>query len=126
MTVDVTDHLRREVPGVFARGLRTAAWGVTHWALGFVGQVLEVVAPLTLVCGLGWWALPRLATLVPLDPQARAVADDALAHVPQTLHLAGMSLSPMGMIVDGLMLMALAALLHTMSAIVAAEIHNGR
>lgn len=126
MTVDVSDHLRREVPGVLSRGLRATAWGLAHWALGFVAQVLEVLAPLTLVCGLGWWALPRLATLVPLDAQARAVADDALAHVPQTLHLAGLSLSPMGMIVDGLMLMALAALMQTMSAIVAAEIHNGR
>ena len=126
MTVDVTDHLRREVPGVFARGLRATGWALAHWALGFAGQVLEVLSPLVLVCGLGWWALPRLAGLLPLDPQARAVADDALAHVPQSLHLAGMSLSPMGTIVDGLLLMALAALLQTMSAIVAAEIHNGR
>ncbi len=126
MTVDVTDHLRRQVPGVFARGLRAAGWGLVHWVLGFAEQVLEVVAPLVLVCGLGWWALPRLAGLVPLDPQARAVADDALAHVPQSLHLAGLWLSPVGMIVDGLLLMALAALLQTMSAIVASEIYNGR
>ena len=124
MTVDVTDHLRRHAPGVFARGLRATGWGLAHWALSFAEQVLEVVSPLVLVIGLGWWALPRLATLVPLDAQARAVADDALAHVPQSLHLAGMSLSPMGMIVDGLLLMALAALLQTMSAIVASEIHN--
>ena len=126
MTVDVADHLRREVPGVLARGLRAAGWGVVHWALTFAGQVLEVVAPLALVAGLGWASLPWLAGLVPLDAQARAVADDALAHVPQSVHLAGLSLSPMGLIVDGLLLMALAALLQTMSAIVAAEIHNGR
>ncbi len=126
MPPGVSERLRRHGQEVFTRGLRTAAWGVLHWAVGFAGQVLEVIAPLVLVCGLGWWAMPRLAGLVPLDPQARAVVDDALSRVPDILHVAGLWLSPVGLVVDGLLLMALAALLHTVGAIVAAEIYNPR
>lgn len=126
MPLDMTDHLRCHGRQVFARGLRTAAWGLLHWAVGFAGQLLEVAAPLVLVCGLGWWAVPRVVGLVPMDAQAQTAVDDVLARMPQTLHVAGMWLSPVGLIVDGLLLMALAALLQTMGAIIAAEIHNGR
>ena len=126
MPLDMTDHLRRHGRQVFARGLRTAAWGLLHWAVGFAGQLLEVTAPLVLVCGLGWWAVPRVVRLVPMDAQAQTAVDDVLARMPETLHVAGMWLSPVGLIVDGLLLMALAALLQTMGAIIAAEIHNGR
>ena len=125
MPSDVAADHRRPA-SVLLRGLRIAVWAVLHWALSFTEQVLEVLAPLVLVCGLAWWALPRIVGLVPLEGPARDMAGDVMAHLPGGLRLEGLWVTPAGLIGDGLLLMALAALLQTLAAVLTYEVYERR
>ncbi len=119
---DAIDRHQPRAIAVLLRGGRLLAWAVLHWLLAFAEQVLAVVAPLVLVCGLAWWALPRLVGLVPLEGPARDVAGDVLAHLPTSVPIAGFWVTPGGLIADGLLLMALAALLQTVAAVITLDL----
>ncbi|TLU73463.1 hypothetical protein [Lichenicoccus roseus] len=111
-------------PGTVLRAIRLMLWSIVHFVFYFMQQVAELLAPLLLVLGLGWWALPRLVDAITTheataDQQARDILNSISGTIPHTLVLAGHSLTPTGLIFDGLLLMALAALGATISAVAA-------
>ncbi|WP_428392403.1 hypothetical protein [Lichenicoccus sp.] len=107
-------------------GLRIAFWGFAYFVFYFVQQVTELVAPLVLVLGLGWWALPRLVEAITTheaaaDQQVRDILDSIAVTIPTGLQMAGHWVTPGGLIASGLGLMAIAAIAATMSALAARE-----
>ena len=108
------------------RVLRLTFWGIAHFAFYFLQQVAELVAPLLLALGLGWWALPRLVDAITTheanaDQQTRDILGAVASTIPHGLNLAGHWITPAGLIIDGLLLMAVAAVGATISALAARE-----
>ncbi len=108
------------------RALRLAFWSIAHFAFYFLQQVAELVAPLLLALGLGWWALPRLVDAITTheanaDQQTRDILDTVAGMIPGGLRLAGHWITPAVLITDGLLLMAAAAIGATISALAARE-----
>ncbi len=108
------------------RALRLAFWSIAHFAFYFLQQVAELVAPLLLALGLGWWALPRLVDAITTheanaDQQTRDILDTVAGMIPAGLQLAGHWITPAVLITDGLLLMAAAAIGATISALAARE-----
>ncbi|MCQ8240954.1 hypothetical protein [Rhizosaccharibacter radicis] len=106
------------------RALRIAVWSVAHFLFYFAQQVAELAAPLLLVLGIGWWTLPRILSAISAhaataDAQARDMLGSLPGAVPQSIELAGHHLTPGMLIGDGLLLMAVAALGATLSALAA-------
>ena len=104
--------------------LRLGVWSVLHAVFYFLQQLAELLAPLLLVAGLGWWALPRVVGAVTsgtasTDSQAHDVLASISGAIPAGLHLAGHWITPGGLIVDGLLLMGFAAIGATLSALAA-------
>ena len=107
-------------------GLRIAFWGFAYFVFYFLQQVTELVAPLLLALGLGWWALPRLVDAITThegaaDQQVRDILDSIAGTIPTGLQMAGHWVTPGGLIAGGLVLMAVAAMAATMSALAARE-----
>lgn len=125
----VGDTRRSEVvhnEGPLLRALRLAFWSIAHFAFYFLQQVAELVAPLLLILGLGWWALPRVVDAITTheanaDQQTRDILDTVAGTIPHGLRLAGHWITPAGLIFDGLLLMAVAAIGATISALAARE-----
>lgn len=106
------------------RALRLTLWSIAHFAFYFLQQLAELVAPLLLVLGLGWWALPRLVDAITTheanaDQQTRDILDTVAGTIPHGLMLAGHWITPASLITDGLLLMAIAAIGATVSALAA-------
>lgn len=101
---------------------RTGLWAVCYFAFYFVQQIAELLAPLLLVIGIGWGALPHVmqavtASAAGADPQARDVMAHVATAIPTQVTVAGHLLSPSSLIFDGFMLMALAAAGATLAAV---------
>ena len=108
------------------RTARLVFWSFAHFVFYFLQQVAELVAPLLLVLGLGWWTLPRLVDAITTheanaDQQTRDILNTVSGTIPHGLMLAGHWLTPGGLILDGLLLMAIAAIGSTLSAVAARE-----
>ncbi len=121
-----TRRVVRPDGGVLLRALRLAFWSVAHFVFYFVQQITELLAPLLLALGLGWWALPRLVDAITTreanaDQQTRDILDTIAGTIPRGLQMAGHYVTPGTLIGCGLLLMALAALGATLSAIAARE-----
>lgn len=104
--------------------LRLGAWSLVHVVFYFLQQIAELLAPLLLVVGVGWWALPRIVGAITTqtaeaDSQAHDILNTISGTIPSGLHLAGHWITPTGLIFDGLLLMALAAIGATLSALAA-------
>jgi hypothetical protein len=104
--------------------LRLGVWSVMHMVFYFLQQIAELLAPLLLVIGVGWWALPRVVGAITTqaadtDSQAHDILNTISGTIPAGLHLAGHWITPTGLIFDGLLLMALAAIGATLSALAA-------
>ncbi len=104
--------------------LRLGLWSVLHFAFYFLQQLAELLAPLLLVAGIGWWALPKIVAAITVgasnaDPQARDLLNTISATIPAGVRLAGHWITPGGLILDGLLLMAIAAIGATLSALAA-------
>lgn len=126
----------RERPPVWARRrperavdplrvLQLGLWSVLHAVFYFLQQIAELLAPLLLVVGVGWWALPRVVgamsggSIANADPQAKDLLGSISGSIPAGLNLAGHWITPGSLIVDGLLLMALAAVGATVAALAA-------
>ena len=115
---------RRQRGDAVLRALRLALWSVTHFAFYFLQQLAELAAPLLLALGLGWWALPRLVDAVTTreaaaDQQTRDILDTIAGTIPHSLQFAGHWITPGSLILSGLLLMAIASLGATLSALAA-------
>lgn len=105
------------------RLLQTAIGAVCYFVFYFVQQMAELFAPLLLIAGAAWAALPALVkTLTRSTASADPQAHDAIASVanaiPEQITLAGHDLTASGLICDGLGLMAVAAAGATLAMLV--------
>ncbi len=117
----------RHGPSVAGRAARITLWGVVHFAFVLAQQLAELLAPLLLVLGIGWYALPRAVSLIQTnDGQMRDILNGLVERVPTELTVAGHSLTPVGLIVDGVLLMVIAAGLSTATAVLANELYRDR
>lgn len=102
----------------------TTFWAICHFAFYFAQQVAEVLAPLCLVIGIGWMALPRALAAITTgsassDPQAQDVMNHVVGSIPDHLTIGSHVMTPGGLIFDGFLLMAIAAVGATISAVAA-------
>ncbi|KXV62256.1 hypothetical protein AD949_12715 [Acetobacter orleanensis] len=93
---------------------RAGVWSLCYFAFYFIQQLAELFAPLLLIAGVAWKALPVLIGAVShvsasADPQARDAIANVAAAIPEQITLAGHTLTASGMIWDGILLMGLAA-----------------
>lgn len=118
--------VRRHAPAIAGHAARATVWAIVHFVAGFVGQVAEFGAPLLLVLGFGWYALPHLLGLITTDDgEMRDVLNGLASHVPSQLAIGDHVLTPASLIFDGLLLMAVAAALSTLVALLSRELYRG-
>ena len=111
-------------PPALLRLLRLGVWSLLHFAFYFLQQLAELLAPLLLVAGIGWWSLPKIVAAITVeagnpDSQARDILNTISGTIPAGVRLAGHWITPGGLILDGLLLMAIAAIGATLSALAA-------
>ena len=108
---------------VWLRGLerfvRVAVWSVINAALMFAEHLAEMVAPLLLLAGGVWWALPRALDAISLDGQAEDVLQLVRAHIPHELALDGSIYTAGSLLTDALWLVAVVAICRTLSTALA-------
>lgn len=105
------------------RMLRTAIGAACYFVFYFVQQMAELFAPLLLIAGAAWAALPALVktltrTTASADPQAHDAIASVANTIPEQIVLAGHELTASGLICDGLGLMAVAAAGATLAMLV--------
>lgn len=109
--------------------LRIGVWSVLHFIFYFLQQLAELLSPLLLVAGVGWWALPHIVAAITTQT-ATPGAPDSPAHdilntisgtIPASIHIGTHVLTAGGLIAYGLLLMAIAAVGATLSALAARE-----
>ncbi len=123
----VLDGLAQHGPTVAGRAVRVTAWSIAHFAFALAQQLAELLAPLLLILGIGWYALPRIVGLIQTsDGQMRDILNGLQDHVPTELTIEGHVLTPGGLILDGVLLMVIAAGLSTATAVLANELYRGR
>ena len=116
---------RRRAPAIALHAARITVWSIAHFAFGLAQQLAELLAPLLFVIGIGWYALPRVLGLIRTgDDQMQDILSGLQDHVPTEVAVAGHVLTPFGLIVDGILLMALAAALSTLSAVLSRELYR--
>jgi hypothetical protein len=104
----------RETP-IVLRGIWVLWWGVVSFALNFAEAVAEELAPLLLLLGGLWWGIPRLLAGLPLDGQVK----DLLRYIPDQLQAGGYTISAIGMLKAGILLLAVVAACRTVNGIIA-------
>ncbi len=106
---------------------RVASWSVVLFCASLAQPLAELLAPLLLIAGIGWYALPRVVGLIQTDDaQMRDILNGFESHVPHELVLAGHRLTPGGLIVDGIVLMVVAAALSTATTVIGNELFRER
>ncbi len=103
---------------VALRLAKAVARGVVLFAFSFVEILAELLAPVVLICGIGWAALPGMLSMASGEGQAHELLNNVLQSIPRELHVGGMALTPTTLIVDGLLLIAVVALCRTLQTIV--------
>lgn len=118
---DWRDALNHPAMVVALRLAKVVARGVVLFAFCFAEIMAELLAPIVLICGIGWAALPGMLSMAGTEGQAREVLGTVLQAVPRELHFGHTVLTPTALIVDGLLLMAVVALCRTVQTIVSTE-----
>ncbi|BCK77536.1 MAG: hypothetical protein ABF968_00795 [Acetobacter sp.] len=104
--------------------LRLGIWSVLYFLFYMAQQIAELLAPLLLIAGVGWAALPHVVNAVSssashVDAQAHDVMSHVSEAIPHEVMMGSHLLTPSGLIFDGILLMAVAAFGATLSAIAA-------
>ena len=68
---------------VALRLARAVARGVVLFSFSFVEIVAELLAPVVLICGIAWAALPGMLSMAPTEGQAHDVMSTVLQSVPR-------------------------------------------
>jgi hypothetical protein len=97
---------------------RILFWGAIQFALSLAEQVAELLAPMTFIAGIIWWAVLRVLGSMQLDD---GTLQKLAEHIPATLIIGGHLIAPGRLIEDGLLLMALVAGCRTVGDIIAKE-----
>lgn len=119
-------HSRRPQQGgviIVGRILLNVLWILAHFLFSFLIQLTELFAPILLILGAGWSLLPHLITMATAtlgslteDQQTHEIVNHISHTIPDQVVVAGHTLTPHGLITDGLLLMALAAASSTAAA----------
>lgn len=104
--------------------IRTCIWSICYFAFYFAQQVAELLAPLLLILGLGWYILPHIVNAITTsaasaDPQAKDIMNHVAGTLPTHLQIGSHLLTPGSLMFDGFLLMGLAAIGATLSALAA-------
>jgi len=99
---------------VALKALGVAFWGLVSFGLTFVELLAEIAAPLVLMLGALWWAALQVIAALPVPAEMQPM----VAAVPTRLVAAGYVLTPGGMIVQGLWLVAVVAACRTLNGII--------
>ncbi|MGC5748175.1 hypothetical protein J4P41_05960 [Gluconobacter sp. NFX36] len=104
--------------------IRTGIWSVCYFVFYFAQQVAELLAPLLLILGLGWYILPHIVSAITTsaasaDPQAKDIMNHVAGTLPTHLQIGSHLLTPGSLMFDGFLLMGLAAIGATLSALAA-------
>ncbi len=101
-------------------------WAVFNVAFVFVELVAELLAPLLLMAGAGWWALPRVLSLVVLDGPANDVVRSVATRLPTEVLVAGSWVSATKLIADAFLLFAVVAVCRTLAALMTRALFANR
>jgi hypothetical protein len=110
-------HAGRNWGALVLRGIGIVFWGRVSCVLTFVELVAEVIAPLLLMLGGLWWAASQIIGKLPVPAEVQPV----LQSFPTQLVAAGHVLTPTGLIVQGLWLLAIVAACRTLTGIIFKE-----
>ena len=94
---------------------RLATWSVINALLVFCEHLAELFAPLLLLAGAVWWAIPRALGAITLDGQANDLLQVVRNHVPHDVYIDGAWYSSGTLIWDGVLLIAVVAICRTLS-----------
>ena len=97
------------------RYARLALWSVLNAALLFGEIVAELLAPLLLLGGIVWWAVPKALASITLDGPPGDLLQVVRSHVPHDIYLNGDYYSAGSLITDGLWMIAVVAICRTAS-----------
>ncbi|MCX5620264.1 MULTISPECIES: hypothetical protein [Bombella] len=108
---------------ILGRVVLTVIWAIFHFIFSFLIQLAELFAPILLIIGVGWSLIPHLIALASAnlgslteDPQTHDIVSHISHTLPNQLIIAGHLFTPHSLIMDGLLLMALAAASSTATA----------
>ncbi len=105
---------------------RLAVWSVANMALVFAEHLAELFAPLLLLAGAVWWAIPRGLDAITLDGQAADLLETVRSRVPHEVYFGGSYYTAGSLIADGLWLVAAVAVCRTLSTVLATLLlHRG-
>jgi hypothetical protein len=107
----------RRLGSLLLRGVGIVFWGLVSFGLTFVELVAEVVAPLLLMLGGLWWAAAQIIAKVPVPAEVQPMVQS----FPTQLEAAGYVLTPTGLIIQGLWLLAIVAACRTLNGIIFKE-----
>ena len=106
---------RSEFLPQLGRYAKLAVWSVLNVGLLFGEQLGELMAPLLIVGGIIWWAIPRALAAITLDGPAADLLNLVRSRVPHDVYLDGSYYSAGTLITDGLWMIALVAVCRTAS-----------
>ncbi len=96
--------------------------GVVVFAFCFLEIIAELAAPILLICGVAWAALPGMLSVAGgPDGQVHDVLTSITQAIPTQFRFGHTTLTPTALIVDGLLLIGVVALCRTVQTIVASE-----
>lgn len=97
------------------RYARLAVWSVLNAALLFGEILAELLAPVLLLAGIVWWAIPRALASITLEGPPGDVLQMVRSRVPHDIYLNGDYYSASTLITDGLWMIAVVAICRTAS-----------
>ncbi len=106
---------------VALRLARAVVRGVVLFAIALIEIMAEMLAPIVLICGVGWAMLPGLLSMAGTEGQARELLSNVMQSIPKQLHVGSMVVTPTALIADGLLLIAVVALCRTLQTIISSE-----
>ncbi|WP_072549188.1 hypothetical protein [Granulibacter bethesdensis] len=123
-TPQIMEEAGRAMPGLMAHALRVLIWGTFHFFLSLIEQIAALFAPLLLVVGGIWLAVRHAAGMVNVhEDHVQEAISQATAVLGHDVLIAGHILSPLGLIIDGLILVAIAAACHTLGLVLINEMY---
>lgn len=115
--IDEDQGAGRRWGSLLLRGIGIAFWGLVSFGLTFVELVAEVVAPLLLMLGGLWWAAAQIVSKVSVPAEVQPMVQS----FPTQLIAGGYVLTPTGLIIQGLWLLAIVAACRTLNGIIFKE-----
>jgi hypothetical protein len=99
------------------RATRLVSRGLVLFVFSFVEIIAELLAPIVLVFGIGWAALPAIVSVAGAEGQAREFLTTLGQAIPKEIHLGRTAITPLSLIVDGVFLVAVVALCRTVQTL---------